>query len=269
MDNKTLLKLIKRNVLSSVDILSISNIDPNNDFYDDFEICNNSNLNRNQNDTDIFSKKKKENVSFETNILIFMLIYDLKKIFGKKKNNNIIVSNNINGELIKKKFPLDYSTYDFQIGNKYDIDMMDSSKIYKKEILYKIIDQKKDREKSFVKCQIFFYRSFLYFGLRNKDENNNVLVFKKIDIKSIEANKDYNKNEGENCVQLKVDDGNNEIIIIKFENKNAKKDFKDLINEKIMTSNNDERMQFSQFFEELITKYKNNKNIIDENDDEF
>jgi hypothetical protein len=103
MDNKTLLKLIKRNVLSSVDILSISNIDPNSDFYDDFEICNNSNLNRNQNDTDIFSKKKKENVSFETNILIFMLIYDLKKIFGKKKNNNIIVSNNINGELIKKK----------------------------------------------------------------------------------------------------------------------------------------------------------------------
>ena len=36
-----------------------------------------------------------------------------------------------------------------------------------------------------------------------------------------------------------------------------------------MTSNNDERMQFSQFFEELIRKYKNNEDIIDENDDEF
>ena len=57
--------------------------------------------------------------------------------------------------------------------------------------------------------------------------------------------------------------------MLKFDNKNTRKDFKDLINKKIMTSNNDERMQFSQFFEELIRKYKNNEDIIDENDDEF
>jgi hypothetical protein len=57
--------------------------------------------------------------------------------------------------------------------------------------------------------------------------------------------------------------------LLKFDDKNIRKDFKDLINKKIMTSNNDERMQFSQFFEELIRKYKNNEDIIDENDDEF
>ena len=255
MDNKSLLKFVKKNVLSSTDILSLSNIDTNSDYYDDFEICVNSNLNRNQNDSDIFLKSKKENVCFETNILIFMLVYDLKKIFVKRKNQN----NNINivDELIKTKFPLDNSAYDFQIGKKYNIDMIDPSKLYKHKIQYKIIDTKRNREKSFVKCEIFFYRALLYFGLRNKDDNSNVLVFKKIDIKLIEANKDYNKDEGDNCcVQLKVDDGNNEIIIIKFENKMTRKDFKDLINEKIMTSSNDERLQFSQYFEGLISKYK-------------
>ena len=254
MDNKSLLKFIKKNVLSSTNILSLSNIDANRDYYDDYEICVNSNLNRNQNDTDIFLKSKKENVCFETNILIFMLVYDLKKIFVKRKNQN----NNINivDELIKTKFPLDNSAYDFQIGKKYNIDMIDPSKLYKHQIQYKIIDPKRNKEKSFMKCEIFFYRASLYFGLRNKDDNSNVLVFKKIDIKLIEANKDYNKDEGDNCVQLKVDDGNNEIIIIKFENKMTRKDFKDLINEKIMTSSNDERLQFSQYFEELISKYK-------------
>ena len=255
MDNKSLLKFVKKNVLSSTDILSLSNIDTNSDYYDDFEICVNSNLNRNQNDSDIFLKSKKENVCFETNILIFMLVYDLKKIFVKRKNQN----NNINivDELIKTKFPLDNSAYDFQIGKKYNIDMIDPSKLYKHQIQYKIIDTKRNREKSFMKCEIFFYRALLYFGLRNKDDNSNVLVFKKIDIKLIEANKDYNKDEGDNCcVQLKVDDGNNEIIIIKFENKMTRKDFKDLINEKIMTSSNDERLQFSQYFEGLISKYK-------------
>ena len=130
--------------------------------------------------------------------------------------------------------------------------------MYKQQIQYKIIETKKNKEKVFIKCEIFFYRSFLYFGLRNKEEVNKVLIFKKIDIKNIEANKDYNdSNGGENCVQLKVDDGNNEIIILKFENRNKRKEFKDLINEKIMTSNNDERLLFSQYFEELIAKFKN------------
>ena len=87
--------------------------------------------------------------------------------------------------------------------------------------------------------------------------NRKVLVFKKIDIKLIEANKDYNKEGGENCVQLKVNDGNNEIIILKFENRNKRKDFKDLINEKIMTSGNDERLLFSQYFEGLVSNFKN------------
>ena len=266
MDNKSLLKFVKKNVLSSTDILSLSNIDTNSDYYDDFEICVNSNLNRNQNDSDIFLKSKKENVCFETNILIFMLVYDLKKIFVKRKNQN----NNINivDELIKTKFPLDNSAYDFQIGKKYNIDMIDPSKLYKHQIQYKIIDTKRNREKSFMKCEIFFYRALLYFGLRNKDDNSNVLVFKKIDIKLIEANKDYNKDEGDNCcVQLKVDDGNNEIIIIKFENKMTRKDFKDLINEKIMTSSNDERLQFSQYFEGLISKYKST--LSNYNQDDF
>ena len=164
--------------------------------------------------------------------------------------------------MIKTKFPLDYSSYDFQIGKKIDIDSIEPSKLYKEQVLYKIIDTQKNKEKGFMKCEIFFYRSILYFGIRNKDDTNHVLIFKKIDIKFIEANKDLNNKAnggGENCVQLKVDDGNNEFIIIKFDNRNKKKEFKDLINEKIMTSSNDERLLFSQYFEGLVAQYKSDK----------
>ena len=259
LNNKSLLKIIKKKIISSLDLLSMSNIDINSDWCDGFETYTNSNLNKNNNDSEIFLKNKKENICFETNILIFMLIYDLKKIYKKRKNKNSPErNNNIQEKLLKNKFPLDYSSYDFQIGSKYDIDSISPSNMYKQQIQYKIIETKKNKEKVFIKCEIFFYRSFLYFGLRNKEEVNKVLIFKKIDIKNIEANKDYNdKNGGENCVQLKVDDGNNEIIILKFENRNKRKEFKDLINEKIMTSNNDERLLFSQYFEELIAKFKN------------
>ena len=261
MDNRYLFKTIKKNIISSMDILTLSNIDVNNEYSDYEYIEINTNLNnKNTNDSEILSRNKKENVSFESNILIFMLIYDLKKIFKKRqKDENFKICEN----LLKNKFPLDYSSYDFQIGKKYNIDMIDPSKLYKQSVQYKIIDTQRNKEKPFMKCEIFFYRSFLYFGLRNNDDNNNVLVFKKIDIKLIEANKDYNQDEKENCVQLKLDDGNNEIIIVKFETKNSRKDFKDLINEKIMTSSNDERLLFSQYFEGLISKFKSN-NIIKE-----
>ena len=256
MDNRYLFKIIKKNIISSMDILTLSNIDANNEYYDFEYVGINTNLNnKNSNDSEILSRNKKENASFESNILIFMLIYDLKKIFKQKEKDKDC---NICEKLLKNKFPLDYSSYDFQIGKKYNIDMIDPSKLYKQLVQYKIIDTQRNKEKPFMKCEIFFYRSFLYFGLKNNDDNNNVLVFKKIDIKSIEANKDYNQEDKENCVQLKLDDGNNEIIIIKFENKNSRKDFKDLINEKIMTASNDERLLFSQYFEGLISKFKSN-----------
>ena len=270
LNNKSLLSIIKKKVISSMDVLSLSNIDVNTDWIDGFEVVKNTNLNRNNKESDIFLKSLKENVCFDTNILIFMLIYDLKKIYKNRNNKNEGNDNiNIQDKLLKNKFPLDYSSYDFQIGNKYDIDKIDPSKLYKQQIQYKIIDTQKNKEKVFMKCEIFFYRSFLYFGLRNNDDIDKVLIFKKIDIKNIEANKDYNaENSGENCVQLKVDDGNNEIIILKFENRNKRKEFKDLINEKIMTSNNDERLLFSQYFEELISKFKN-ENTNYKKDEDF
>ena len=191
-----------------------------------------------------------------------MLIYDLKTIFKKRKTNTEI--NTIQNKLMKNKFPLDFSAYDFQIGEKYNIDILNKPEIYKQQIHYKILEKDTSKDKAFIKCDLFFYRGFLYFGLRNIEDVNNVLIFKKIDIKLIEISKDYIDNEIDNCLQIKLDDGNDEIILIKFENKNIRKDFKDLINKKIMTSSNDERMQFSQFFQELIRRYRNN----DDNDEQ-
>ena len=264
MNSKNLFQLIKKNILSNLDILYLKKNIDNNVEYNEFEIINLNNLDINKNSSEILSSAKKENICFESNIIIFMLIYDLKTIFKNRKSFEGI---NIPSKLIKNKFPLDYSSYGFQIGNKYAKEKFEKPEIYKQQIEYKILNKEKD----FIKCEIYFYRGFLYFGSKNIEDENNILIFNKIDIKIIEASQDYinNENNIENCLQIKLDDENNEIILLKFDDKNIRKDFKDLINKKIMTSNNDERMQFSQFFEELIRKYKNNEDIIDENDDEF
>ena len=260
MNSKNLFQIIKKNILSKLDVLYLKkNIDNNCDYNEGFEILNLNNLNANKNNqfSEILSSSKKENICFDSNLLIFMLIYDLKTIFKKRKSDNNI---NIQNKLMKNKFPLDLSSYDFQIGEKYDLEKFNSNEIYKQQIHYKILTSDNTKDKPFIKCEIFFYRSFIYFGLKNQEDLDKILIFKKIDIKLIEVNKDYNQKEVENCIQIKLDDGNDELILIKFENKNTRNNFKDLINKKIMTSSNDERLLFSQFFEELIRKYRINEN---------
>ena len=269
MNSKNLFQIIKKNILSKLDILYLKkNIDNNCDYNEGFEIVNLNNLNANKNNqfSEILSSSKKENICFDSNLLIFMLIYDLKTIFKKRKSDNNI---NIQNKLMKNKFPLDLSSYDFQIGEKYDLEKFNSNEIYKQQIHYKILTSDNTKDKPFIKCEIFFYRSFIYFGLKNQEDLDKILIIKKIDIKLIEVNKDYNQKEVENCIQIKLDDGNDELILIKFENKNTRNNFKDLINKKIMTSSNDERLLFSQFFEELIRKYRinENNNNLDEDDD--
>ena len=269
MNSKNLFQIIKKNILSKLDVLYLKkNIDNNCDYNEGFEILNLNNLNANKNNqfSEILSSSKKENICFDSNLLIFMLIYDLKTIFKKRKSDNNI---NIPNKLMKNKFPLDLSSYDFQIGEKYDLEKFNSNEIYKQQIHYKILNSDNTKDKPFIKCEIFFYRSFIYFGLKNQEDLDKILIFKKIDIKLIEVNKDYNQKEVENCIQIKLDDGNDELILIKFENKNTRNNFKDLINKKIMTSSNDERLLFSQFFEELIRKYRinENNNNLDEDDD--
>ena len=269
MNSKNLFQIIKKNILSKLDVLYLKkNIDNNCDYNEGFEIVNLNNLNANKNNqfSEILSSSKKENICFDSNLLIFMLIYDLKTIFKKRKSDNNI---NIQNKLMKNKFPLDLSSYDFQIGEKYDLEKFNSNEIYKQQIHYKILTSDNTKDKPFIKCEIFFYRSFIYFGLKNQEDLDKILIFKKIDIKLIEVNKDYNQKEVENCIQIKLDDGNDELILIKFENKNTRNNFKDLINKKIMTSSNDERLLFSQFFEELIRKYRinENNNNLDEDDD--
>ena len=269
MNSKNLFQIIKKNILSKLDVLYLKkNIDNNCDYNEGFEILNLNNLNANKNNqfSEILSSSKKENICFDSNLLIFMLIYDLKTIFKKRKSDNNI---NIKNKLMKNKFPLDLSSYDFQIGEKYNLEKFNSNEIYKQQIHYKILTSDNTKDKPFIKCEIFFYRSFIYFGLKNQEDLDKILIFKKIDIKLIEVNKDYNQKEVENCIQIKLDDGNDELILIKFENKNTRNNFKDLINKKIMTSSNDERLLFSQFFEELIRKYRinENNNNLDEDDD--
>jgi len=270
MNSKSLFQIIKKNILTKLDVLYLKkNIDNNCDYNEGFEILNLNNLNANKNNqfSEILSSSKKENICFDSNLLIFMLIYDLKTIFKKRKADNTV---NIPNKLMKNKFPLDLSSYDFQIGEKYDLEKFNSNEIYKQQIHYKILTNDNTKDKPFIKCEIFFYRAFIYFGLKNQEDSDKILIFKKIDIKLIEVNKDYNQKEIENCIQIKLDDGNDELILIKFENKTTRNNFKDLINKKIMTSSNDERLLFSQFFEELIRKYRinENNNNLDE-DDEF
>ena len=253
MNNKNLLKIIKGKLLSSMDMLFKINSEANNSIFEDFEnIEFFTNLDKNIGDSEIFSKNKKENISYESNILIFLLIYDLRIIFQNKQNN----SKNISTQLLKNNFPLDNPQYDFQIGKNYNIDMIKSSKLYNKIIEYKSIDKQTSQEKSFMKSHIFIFRTFLFFGLINKDKND-IIIFKKINIKSVEGNKDY-KDGSEHSVKLSIK-GDNQIYVLKFENNESQKEFKYLINGIILSSNNDKKI-FSKYFEELITQNINDIN---------
>ena len=99
-----------------------------------------------------------------------------------------------------------------------------------------------------MKSQIFIFRTFLFLGLINKDKND-IKIFKKINIKLIEGNKDY-KNGSEHSVKLSIK-GDNQIYVLKFENNESQKEFKYLINGLILNSNNDKKI-FSKYFEKLI-----------------
>ena len=254
MNNKNILKIIKGKLISSMDILYKINVETNNNIFEGFEnIEYFTNLDKNTGDSEIFSKNKKENISYESNILIFLLIYDLRIIFQNKQKN----SKNISTQLLKNNFPFDSPQYDFQIGKNYNIDMINSSKLYNKIIEYKSIDKQTSQEKSYMKSHIFIFRTFLFFGLINKDKDD-IIIFKKINIKLIEENKDY-KNGEEQSVKLAIK-GDNHIYVLKFENFESQKEFKYLINEIIISSNKRDNKIFEIYFEDLITK-----NIIDIN----
>ena len=253
MNNKNLLRIIKGKLILSMDMLYKMNAEVNNSIFEGFEnIEFFTNLDKNAGDSEIFSKNKKENISYESNILIFLLIYDLRIIFQNKQNN----SKNISTQLLKNNFPFDNPLYNFQIGKNYNIDMIKSSKLYNKKIEYKSIDKQTSQEKSFMKSQIFIFRTFLFLGLINKDKND-IVIFKKINIKLIEGNKDY-KNGSEHSVKLSIK-GDNQIYVLKFENNESQKEFKYLINGIILNSNNDKKI-FSKYFEELIIQNINDIN---------
>ena len=67
-------------------------------------------------------------------------------------------------------------------------------------------------------------------------------------------------------MELKVTGLNNELIIIKFQNNIKRKEFKDIIKEKIDSINNNERKIFGQYLGNLIDEYKNEKKQKEEKD---
>ena len=71
---------------------------------------------------------------------------------------------------------------------------------------------------------------------------------------------------GDYCVELKINGLNNELIIIKFQNIYERKEFKDIIKEKINSIYNDERKIFGQYLGNLIDEYKNEKKQKEEKD---
>ena len=95
MNNKNLLKIIKGKLLSSMDMLYKINSEANNSIFEDFEnIEFFTNLDKNTGDSEIFSKNKKENISYESNILIFLKItISSLSLFIKPKNKNVLKIN--------------------------------------------------------------------------------------------------------------------------------------------------------------------------------
>lgn len=222
------------------------------------------------------SRKKageKENL-FGNCLLLFMMLHDIRELLindpsffkGKKSFN-----------LIKNNFPLIIQKddiIDFSINEEYDLSKINKTKIYRQSISYKLKE-----DENFEEAELILYNKNIYFAkIINNDLVKIVLKFK---LNSIGL---YNNNEkASDKLNILVntsknnenDDGqiannNNEEekekdlnIIIKLDEEKIKDEMSQKINEKILSSNNEERLAFEGYFNEI----NNNINIKDIEED--
>ena len=213
-----------------------------------------------------------KNKYFENCLLLFMLLHDIREILLNDPNY-FKGENSFN--LIKNNFPLiikkdDIS--DFNINEEYNLEQFNSTKIYRKSASFKL----KDSEK-FEEGELIIFNKHIYFGTVSEDKIIKIQLKFKLKSLGLYKNKDDGNNIINLLVQSSVEDDDyiekkdelfdgiedkNKYIIVSFNDETIKEETSKKINEKILYINNEERIAFDTYFNEI------NNNIKDKKEDE-
>ena len=191
---------------------------------------------------------------FGNYLILFMMFHDIREMLLKNQLKNL---NSLN--LIKNKFPLanNINESELDINKEYEIEKIKSRKNCKNySISYKFIEND-----NFDQGELIFLNKYSYFVQLNENKYKIKYKFK---ITTIGLYKDnYNNKEGENNLinflidenifdkENKDDEDNKINISVKFEDEITKEEISKYINDKIFSINNDERLAFTGYFQEI------------------
>jgi len=243
-NNKVTLDLIKDEIMNTSYLLLM----------DEFE------KNEEENYFPEVSKKYSNNKEyiFENYLLLFMMVHDLREML--LINNKFFKSlNSLN--LIKNKFPIQNNEPELNINEEYELQKIKSMKNFNNlPIFYKF--QEKD---DFVEGQLIFLNKYVYF-VEMLNENKMKIKYK-FKINTIYLYQDNLNDEDINIIHYLIYEDifeknkkNKEKfnIQVKYKDEQIKEEIAKYINDKNFSLNNDERINFSNYLEQINNNIKSN-----------
>ena len=243
-NNKVTLDLIKDEIMNTSYLLLM----------DEFE------KNEEENYFPEVSKKYSNNKEyiFENYLLLFMMVHDLREML--LINNKFFKSlNSLN--LIKNKFPIQNNEPELNINEEYELQKIKSMKNFNNlPIFYKF--QEKD---DFAEGQLIFLNKYVYF-VEMLNENKMKIKYK-FKINTIYLYQDNLNDEDINIIHYLIYEDifeknkkNKEKfnIQVKYKDEQIKEEIAKYINDKNFSLNNDERINFSNYLEQINNNIKSN-----------
>ena len=243
-NNKVTLDLIKDEIMNTSYLLLM----------DEFE------KNEEENYFPEVSKKYSNNKEyiFENYLLLFMMVHDLREML--LINNKYFKSlNSLN--LIKNKFPIQNNEPELNINEEYELQKIKSMKNFNNlPIFYKF--QEKD---DFVEGQLIFLNKYVYF-VEMLNENKMKIKYK-FKINTIYLYQDNLNDEDINIIHYLIYEDifeknkkNKEKfnIQVKYKDEQIKEEIAKYIYDKNFSLNNDERINFSNYLEQINNNIKSN-----------
>jgi len=209
---------------------------------------------------------------FSNCLLLFMMLHDLREIL---LNDESFIKGKSSLNLIKNNFPLFINKNDisdFSINGEYDLNKMNSTKIFRKPAFYKFKDKN-----DYNQTEVIIFNKYLYFCTLIRD--NTVRINLKYQLKSIGLfnnkeddenniiniliqNSDNDDDEGDSLIKNvtmveNYKEDKNKYITIKLDDEKIKEELAQKINDKILSINNDERLIFDGYFKQIDNNIKN------------
>ena len=206
-----------------------------------------------------------KNKILANNLLLFMMIHDIRELLLKNKNSS---------ELIKNKFPLHNNVeIELNINAIYELKKIKLFKNFKRySVSYKL-----DEYNDFIESELILLNKYIYFGelldenkikIKYKFKMNLMYLYKDNTINN--NNKDNEQGEGEISLiyfvinedlfynENKDDEEKKTNILVKFKDEKTYEELSQYIIDKTFSINNDERLAFIGYFEQVNNNIKNN-----------